>query len=114
MTVLSFGQEMLGFLSIQLADVVLLCFWFGLYGMVAAMEVMVPEAVRVSKAKKLEWDMRIVSNVHAVVLFIGGVLTYMECQKVCWRCISRLIPSVDCRLAEMVCGQKRQLFYLTC
>eukprot|EP00192_Tetraselmis_astigmatica_P018377 CAMPEP_0117647956 /NCGR_PEP_ID=MMETSP0804-20121206/126_1 /TAXON_ID=1074897 /ORGANISM="Tetraselmis astigmatica, Strain CCMP880" /LENGTH=245 /DNA_ID=CAMNT_0005453483 /DNA_START=137 /DNA_END=871 /DNA_ORIENTATION=+ len=77
-------------LDIRSLDIALTAAWAAGYAAVAVAKIGIPNAVSKTKATKLEWDMRIVSNVHAVILLAG--------------CLSTFIASLEYSDEEMVFG----------
>ena len=74
------AQELL---AVQPTDVLWTLLWFALYFALSRANFKTPAAVAANPARKLEWDMRLVSNVHAIALLVGSVQTFRECLEVC-------------------------------
>jgi len=71
-------SELSEWASVGPLDLALVAFWFGLYSTVSWVKLAVPKSVNCNLAKKVEWDLRIVSSVHALVLLAGSALVYVE------------------------------------
>jgi hypothetical protein len=82
-TLRTHARQLVDVLSLTGEDAVYLAGWSLLYLVLALLKPGLPRVVRQNKAHKLEWDMRIVSTIHAVVLAIGSCLVFLDARKVC-------------------------------